>query len=527
MSITGSNNPFACEPVVFANANAIVSLGTITRDGNEFTFSVGFVWKINGVTYQNTAPVVLTIAEASTGFQRIDNALLNTSNTIELQQGLESATIALQPVAPDANIILTSWNISGTAIEDTADPILGTQFIKKTDNSSYSISQSGANVALEIPANGASMLFLTNAALVSVSGFSLVNITGNPAAEVPYNGKPFFIVNNTGVSVTLNHDETADVPFMFVAVADIVMPPSGIIEIRYAADGMSEVFKSWSEVDLSTKLDKVTTSGVERAYIINADGSQGTKATSEFGGNIENDLYRSFFQYSARNDAAGIVALNAPIALVTSGTQSLVNINGLSKYLSIPLQNYLSATPNGSNCGWKQGILADGVIRQGFDIYMIWANNDANVNCQTLVGSYSLTGAIPNLAVSSFTGDFFGVSNDVGDSDLSFYAHRVPISGQTASYTKVATNSNFPAHDTTSAYMLRMEAPCTEVQADRYIKMTLTNIITGATISHTFPYTETPVLNRVVLCVINRNNRNTGVATNIRPSKIHYSRLIY
>jgi hypothetical protein len=30
------------------------------------------------------------------------------------------------------------------------------------------------------------------------------------------------------------------------------------------------------------KLDKVTTSGVERAYIINADGSQGTKATSEF-----------------------------------------------------------------------------------------------------------------------------------------------------------------------------------------------------------------------------------------------------
>lgn len=32
------------------------------------------------------------------------------------------------------------------------------------------------------------------------------------------------------------------------------------------------------------KLDKVSTTGVERAYIINADGSQSTKATSEFGG---------------------------------------------------------------------------------------------------------------------------------------------------------------------------------------------------------------------------------------------------
>ena len=33
---------------------------------------------------------------------------------------------------------------------------------------------------------------------------------------------------------------------------------------------------------LGNKLDKVSTAGVERAYIINADGSQGTKATSEF-----------------------------------------------------------------------------------------------------------------------------------------------------------------------------------------------------------------------------------------------------
>ena len=33
---------------------------------------------------------------------------------------------------------------------------------------------------------------------------------------------------------------------------------------------------------LDSKLDKDTTAGVERAYIINADGSQGTKATSEF-----------------------------------------------------------------------------------------------------------------------------------------------------------------------------------------------------------------------------------------------------
>ena len=36
-------------------------------------------------------------------------------------------------------------------------------------------------------------------------------------------------------------------------------------------------------IDISGKLDKVSTAGVERAYIINADGSQGTKATIEIG----------------------------------------------------------------------------------------------------------------------------------------------------------------------------------------------------------------------------------------------------
>jgi hypothetical protein len=44
-------------------------------------------------------------------------------------------------------------------------------------------------------------------------------------------------------------------------------------------EAVTAKFSSFGE----NKLDKVITAGVERAYIINADGSQGTKATSEFG----------------------------------------------------------------------------------------------------------------------------------------------------------------------------------------------------------------------------------------------------
>jgi hypothetical protein len=53
-------------------------------------------------------------------------------------------------------------------------------------------------------------------------------------------------------------------------------------KIRTAFDKANENFTEL----YTNKLDKVSTSGVERAYIINADGSQGTKATSQFGSDI-------------------------------------------------------------------------------------------------------------------------------------------------------------------------------------------------------------------------------------------------
>lgn len=134
MSISGTNNPFSCNPVVFSAVNSIISLGPITRVGNVFTFGVGFVWKINGTTYRNTIPFEFYIIEAPSGYSRIDNALLTTANTIELQQGLASETIAIRPTFPENNILLTSWNISSDAIGNPREPITGNSSYKGTIN---------------------------------------------------------------------------------------------------------------------------------------------------------------------------------------------------------------------------------------------------------------------------------------------------------------------------------------------------------------------------------------------------------
>lgn len=51
------------------------------------------------------------------------------------------------------------------------------------------------------------------------------------------------------------------------------------------------------KVYADTKVDKVTTSGVERVYIINPDGSQGSKATSDLGGS--KNIYAINFSFGS------------------------------------------------------------------------------------------------------------------------------------------------------------------------------------------------------------------------------------
>jgi hypothetical protein len=263
MSITGANNPFSCTPVVFSAANQIIQLGTITRLGNVFTFSVGFKWKINGVTYQNTAPIALTIAEASDGFYRIDNAILNTSNSIELQQGLESETIALQPVVPDTNVLLTSWNISGSTIGDTSEPIIGTSFKKKTENLDYSYPiLKGTRAVIQLRPEGHSYYYLESSLLVSVDGFGLSLITGNPDAEMPYPMKDLFIHNTGTTPFTLLHNGTgsATSKFFFLDETDLVVPPGGKVWLKYGGTYCQLFLTSWSEQSIPT-FQQITQSG--------------------------------------------------------------------------------------------------------------------------------------------------------------------------------------------------------------------------------------------------------------------------
>lgn len=269
---------------------------------------------------------------------------------------------------------------------------------------------------------------------------------------------------------------------------------------------------SFTDVSDSNKQKKTTWSNIK------------DKLKTYFDGYYGNDLYRYWYSYTANILNTTLLQVNTTNALTVSGTASVVSRAGTLFYNSLAMNNYASATPNGSNAGIKNNNIADGSHIEGFDVYFSFANNDTNSGCETTVGLYSLFSAIPNIDKSSYTGDFIGVGNDVGDTNLSFYCRRVsPV----AAYTKVDCGVGFPAHSTTDAYLFRMQASRGLIQNDRTLKMTITNIVTGAVFEHTFTGLNTPEPTRNICIVVNRSNRNTGVATNIRFSKCHITKFLY
>jgi hypothetical protein len=104
--------------------DSLLSIGSITRDDNEFTFTTGFSWRISDVVYANVTPQIFTIATESEGFSRIDIVYLVGSNTMQIATGEPSDSIVVEPTIPAGAIILRKFNINGAVIDEGSGPAL-------------------------------------------------------------------------------------------------------------------------------------------------------------------------------------------------------------------------------------------------------------------------------------------------------------------------------------------------------------------------------------------------------------------
>jgi len=113
---------------VYSITNGITALGNITRDGADFTFEVGFQWRINGINYLN-AEIERTIEDAGTGNHRIDIAVVDENDDIYIVEGFEVplATAVVQPPTPPNTLFLCSFLITESVIGDPSEPIITEQ----------------------------------------------------------------------------------------------------------------------------------------------------------------------------------------------------------------------------------------------------------------------------------------------------------------------------------------------------------------------------------------------------------------
>jgi hypothetical protein len=110
---------------MYTLTDGIKELGTISNVDNDYTFSVGYKWRINGIDYENEE-TVLNVPDASTGFYRIDIAVVDETNSIYIVSGVESSTLALQPENPPNTLILCVFQIFEGIISNS-DPVITQQ----------------------------------------------------------------------------------------------------------------------------------------------------------------------------------------------------------------------------------------------------------------------------------------------------------------------------------------------------------------------------------------------------------------
>lgn len=567
------------------NPDRVITLGGEIKTGNIYTYE-NYVWMLNGISYNNTGvPIARTIANAGIGYKRKDISVFTTNNTIEIIQGTETngATVTT-PDVPEGTLFFKTYDIDGSTIAvDPVDPVVGDRFVKKSSYAPFLFLGSGTDAIIPLDPNGYSEIRLQNPLLESIAGYDLSLIDGNSSAEIPYNGKPYVIRNLTGNDIIIKNElPTAVNGFFLSGGADLIFPANCAIYVSYDVAGFNELFKGWSSGGTpdnifgyfngtsfftdalyanlitpdATKLYISLNGNMSyrydgSGYVVVGGGSNtlleltDTPATYtgqalkvarvnaaenaiEFvtaaGGGDENQLNRLWYNYFANVISPNLILANTTNPLVNNGTFVAVSRSGNNFYNSLAMNNYLSTAATGANCGVKNNNTSDGSYLEGFDSTVVFANNDTNVNCETTVGFYGLLSNIPNIAKSAYTTDFVGVGNDVGDVNLSFYSRTYYPS---LNATKIDCGVGFPAHTLTDVYKLRMECNRTLVNADRTIKMTLTNTITGDVFTHTFTGLLAPSYSKNITICVNRSNRNTGVATNIRFSKFHITRFIF
>jgi len=186
--------------------NRILSIGTISRNGNSFTVPANAIWKISGVEATNISPFEFELLPEDAGSKRIDLLIVRLSG-FEVITGTPSTNIFFAPDIPnEANSILVKeYKIEGNSIDEGSNPVIGNPFIYKNQFNNIA-----ANADHKFYLDQKSNYLIIDPAITEIKG---IYLTENNDVE-SYTGKLGFFTNYLATAVPMRH-LNADAPIMF------------------------------------------------------------------------------------------------------------------------------------------------------------------------------------------------------------------------------------------------------------------------------------------------------------------------
>lgn len=217
--------------------------------GTDFVINALFSWKFNGVDYVLDDALSIPVPYTAAGKHRTDVIVARNGSIIKLT-GLEY-NIDVPAPAPTYNqitdLFITDFEVKESGYGTALPALVGSDFLKKTFLQPFAYTGTGEHAIIPLDPLGREEIRLTNASLVSVGGFDLSLITGNPSAEVPFLGKRYRLKNLTGADVTILNDYmTPDIIFYARDLEDVVIPNGHELELIYAGGVFYEGLRSWS-----------------------------------------------------------------------------------------------------------------------------------------------------------------------------------------------------------------------------------------------------------------------------------------
>jgi len=310
----------------------LISIGVITKIGNNRTVPAGATWRIDGTLYSNGFEFTYTVDPASVGMNRIDLLVATNLNTFQKVVGTASPDVVEGPEVPNNTLPVMQHYIFGETVDDEPSPV--GLFFEKAYLSNQTILGDAPLGTLGLSEKRGGVI--VTGTIPSLGGFQ--RNSNNFVV-----GAPFFVHNRTaGVLELQNRNLNSNLKMIFpndenlflrqneiaffveveisgIRYKQFVASSSYVVKATTAARGGVKVTSNEADPLVYTAEDTDGLLSEKQNELFETNGIEIDRTLPEYPViSVDKDYLKGFFQTTLRIVNANTTALNNEILHVTA-----------------------------------------------------------------------------------------------------------------------------------------------------------------------------------------------------------------